>query len=488
MPPIPAILPVPTTPLPLALAIAPHLLLPLLLFASYLPPPSRLRAPAFLFLLALLQWRCVVSPWPSNAPDRGSDRALRYGLACTWLFVLPVLSRLVVVQTPERGFWRVDDVLPDGGRPPPPKEWSMEKVRWAMNLVATPRGVGWNFGGRGVNARREAIRKERERTGESRGRFVARALGRAVRCWLVWDGLILGMQKAEGEGRIPDGWRWEWGVLGEVGFAEVMMLGITWFGMTMQFEMGRAVGVGLGINAPEDWPALYGDVTGCWTVGRVWGGFWHQYLRQVCVLRMVWGKGGFLLTRLQPCLGFSRRINEALRIPKGSPVAYFVHLVTAFSISAFFHVLSLAPLSPGWYPFRTLVSDMCIFFFMQPIGTMLELVVMALFARYVWKPKPAGQVDDARGKPQVPVAADSPSDESVAAPQVGVLEGIREFGRKNKDVFILAACRLVGYVWVILWFWGTSWWFVKAYLGVGMAGWQFSFSPLAWLLIPGRSR
>ena len=169
-----------------------------------------------------------------------------------------------------------------------------------------------------------------------------------------------------------------------------------------------------------------------------------------------------------------------LRVPRGSPVAYFVHLVTAFVISAFFHVLSLAPLSPGWYPFRTLVSDMCIFFLMQPIGTMFELGVMTLFARYVWKPKHAGQVD-AQGKPKAPVI-DSPTVENVAAPQLGILEGMREFGRRNKDFFILAACRLVGYVWVILWFWGTSWWFVKAYLGVGMAGWQFSFSFLAWLI------
>lgn len=299
MPPIPTdpILPVPTSPLPVALAIAPHILLPLLLFTAYLPPPSRLRAPVFLLALALLQWRCTVSPWPSNAPDHGSDRALRYGLASTWLFVLPVLQR-VVMQTPEADFFRVDETLPDGGRPDPPKEWSWEKVRWAMNLMTTPRGVGWNFGGTGINAKREAIRQERRRTGESRGRFVVRALGRAARCWLVWDGLILATQKATGEGGIPDGWRWEWRTLGKVGFAELMMLGITWFGMTMQFEIGTALGVGLGINEAEDWPGLFGDVTGCWTVGRVWGGFWHQYLRQVC--NHPWsgnGMGGFVLTR-----------------------------------------------------------------------------------------------------------------------------------------------------------------------------------------------
>lgn len=83
-----------------------------------------------------------------------------------------------------------------------------------------------------------------------------------------------------------------------MGFAELMMLGITWFGMTMQFEIGTALGVGLGINEAEDWPGLFGDVTGCWTVGRVWGGFWHQYLRQVC--NHPWsgnGMGGFVLTR-----------------------------------------------------------------------------------------------------------------------------------------------------------------------------------------------
>ncbi|KAK1833591.1 hypothetical protein QBC39DRAFT_44039 [Podospora conica] len=453
------------TPPSLALSILPHALLPLLLFAVYLPPPSRLRAPVFLAALAVLQWRCVVSPWPPNGSPAdagpGFDRALRYGLACSWIFVLPVLQR-IVVQTPERDFWRVDDTA--GGRPAPPREWSVEKLRWAMNLVATPRGVGWNFGGRGVNARREVMRREGVVKPEGRGRYVVRALGRAARCWVVWDGLILATQKATGEGRVPRRWAWEGKTLGDVAFAELMMLGIPWFGMMMQFEMGRAVGVGLGLNKPEDWPELFGDLVECWTVANVWGGFWHQYLRQ-------------------PCLGFSRRINEVLGIPKRSPVAYFVHLVTAFTIAAFFHVLSLAPLSPGWYPFGTLVSDMCIFFLLQPIGTMFELGVMTLFARYVWKPEPVGE----EAKPLVQ-ATDSPTAGALPSPSLGVMGKMQKFGRTNKDVMIRAACRLVGYVWVILWFWVTSWWFVKPYLGVGMAGWQFSFSFLAWLLIPGRSK
>ena len=179
----------------------------------------------------------------------------------------------------------------------------------------------------------------------------------------------------------------------------------------------------------------------------------------------------------QPCLGFSRAINAKLRIPRRSPLAYFIHLVTAFTISAFFHILSLAALCPGWYPFRTLVSDMCIFFLMQPIGTMMELGVMSLFTRYAWKPALARQEE----KTKI-IAPESPGSESIAFLQ----HGIRVCLERNKEDLIHAACRLVGYVWVLAWFWATAWWFVKAYLGVGVQGWQFPFSFMAWLLIPGR--
>ncbi|KAK5654631.1 hypothetical protein OQA88_6952 [Cercophora sp. LCS_1] len=424
MPPIPQTTESTTTATPLN--ILPHILLPILLLIAYIPPPSRFRAPIFVTLLVLLQWRCTVSPWPLNT---GESRALRYGLSTSWLFVLPVLQRLTV-NTPERDFWRVDDVpKPPVGpetepaRPPPPKEWSGPKVRWAINLFSTPRGVGWNFGGRGVNAQRESIRKDNaEGRGKGKVEFVVRCLGRAARSYLVWDGVMLAVQKAV----IPDGWAWNWLTIGRIGFAEVLMLLVTWCGMTMQFELVTA-----------------------------------------------------------PCLGFSRWINQRLHIPRRSPVAYAVHLVTAFAISAFFHTLSLAAVSPGYYPVRDLVSDMSIFFMLQPIATMAEMMVMAMFARYIWAQDSNGRRQGDNRNKQQDQAVETTSNERPSRPFCAVVMG-RELLKRNQGIVILSACRFVGYAWVVSWFWVTAWWFVKAYTGVRMQEWQLPFSVLGWLLIPRR--
>ena len=244
----------PTSPL----HILPHILLPLLLIAAYFPPPFRGRAPLFLVLLALLQWQCTISPWP---PNTGESRALRYGLSCSWIFVLPVIERLVM-HTPEREFFRVEDDDNDATKKRKKeqavvRDWSWGKFWWAVRMVCTPRAVGWNFGGRGINSLRAGMRRKRlagER-GVTRGEFAVRSLARAAVCYLVWDLIMLVEERTD----IPDGRTWGWGwegeALGKVAVVEGFMLGTVYCGMRMQFEMAAAVGVGLGINQPEvsDW-------------------------------------------------------------------------------------------------------------------------------------------------------------------------------------------------------------------------------------------
>jgi len=82
----------------------PHMLLPVVVIGGYFLPPFRGRAAVFLVLLSLTQWRCAVSSWP---PNIGDTRAMRYGLATSWIFVLPAVERLVM-RTPEKDIWRED--------------------------------------------------------------------------------------------------------------------------------------------------------------------------------------------------------------------------------------------------------------------------------------------------------------------------------------------------------------------------------------------
>ncbi|KAK4444332.1 membrane bound O-acyl transferase family-domain-containing protein [Podospora aff. communis PSN243] len=143
-PPSPSPSLTPTSPL----HILPHILLPLLLVLGYFPPPFRFRAPLFLVLLAICQWGCTASPWP---PNEGTTRALRYGLSSSWIFVLPTVER-IVMHTPERDFFRVEDDDDDESvkkrKREGVKEWSFAKLWRGVRLVCTPRGVGWNIGGR----------------------------------------------------------------------------------------------------------------------------------------------------------------------------------------------------------------------------------------------------------------------------------------------------------------------------------------------------
>ena len=95
---------------------------------------------------------------------------------------------------------------------------------------------------------------------------------------------------------------------------------------------------------------------------------------------------------------------------------------------------------------------MTIFFMLQPVGAMIEGAAMALFARFVWAPAKDGQDQD--------------------------------LSKRNKvlEVVMPAACRLFGYVWIICWFFVTSFWFVRAYAGVRMQDWKLPYSILGHLL------
>jgi len=153
----------------------------------------------------------------------------------------------------------------------------------------------------------------------------------------------------------------------------------------------------------------------------------------------------------QPCLGFSRYYVEILHIPRRSSVAYLIHLTNAFVISTFFHVLSVGTVAGGYYPLRNLISDMSIFFMLQPIAAVIEGSVMAFFARYVWAPCAKDRKDWTK---------------------------YDEFA----EVVVPLVCQLCGYVWVVCWFFVTSWWFVKAYAGVRMQDWKIPYSVMGKLL------
>ncbi|KAK0630918.1 membrane bound O-acyl transferase family-domain-containing protein [Bombardia bombarda] len=414
--------------------ILPHILLHFGPLLFYYLPPFHYRALVLILVVTTLEWQCTTSPWP---PNRGDTRAFRYGLSMSWIFVLPVVERLLL-HTPERDFWRVDDLRDkkDHDRQPPQKpldEFSWAKLRWAVALFSTPRAVGWNFGSRRINAQREQMKlqfKPNPKVGDDktrfsfpspRTRFILASLMHAFIGYLAWDAVML----AETKITIPLEWNWDTGTLGRIACMEVLMGVTVYSSMTMQFEAGTAVSVGLGLSDFEDWPPLFGDITECYTIANVWGKFWHQYIRE-------------------PCLGFSHHLITILHIPRHSTAAYLTHLTTAFAISAFFHTFGLAAVSPGFLPLRELIFDMALFFMLQPVGTAIEGLVIRFYIR---------KYEDSNNNN---LEQNKTGQVRVSSPR--------------------AYLRIVGYTWVLAWFYVTGWWFVKAYVGVRVMDWRPPFS------------
>ncbi|KAM7214785.1 hypothetical protein V8F06_009857, partial [Rhypophila decipiens] len=547
------ILPIdPTSPAPAdPLSVLPHILLFIVLLLAFYPPPFRFRRFLICTLVALLDWRSTVSPWPPNIDD---TRPLKYGIASSWIFVLPVVQT-VLIHLPEKDFWRLDEeevvseLREDGTvvkthRPSPPREWSWNKLRWSVSLFATPRAVGWNFGGRKINSQREEIRRARLAFSDTgggaackiddemvkmkvqfpRAQFVVVKLFRAFVCYLVWD-LVAVANRRVITPRGEEWWSWEPEIMVKILWLEILM-GITvYVGMNMQFDVAAAIGVGLRLNEPEDWPPLFGSITDCYTIANVWGKFWHQYMRQVC--QPCLGTSHFLLTHLNMLISRLPRCLHIPQIPKHSLVAYIFHLLTAFAISTFFHALSVGTVAVGITPVRGIIKNMAIFFMIQPFAAAFESLISTSYDKFVvarlLSPKLApgrnvqrssldgntreagtavsdGDIQD--GHSIAPTITNNTTKTDISLiPSQHTIEGTeasssgeetdankdaeRSQSRRMSAVFWSAVVgRMVGYIWVLFWFYLTGQWFIRPYIDVGIVEWGLPFSFADWLLLP----
>ena len=112
--------------------------------------------------------------------------------------------------------------------------------------------------------------------------------------------------------------------------------------------------------------------------------------------------------------------------------AYIVHIVIGFFLSALFHSVSAAATSNDMVTVGNLASDIFIFFGLQILGIMIEMVVAKLVT---WRSQSAGDIK--------PVS----------------IEIVSHGG--------------IGYLWVLCWLAFSSWWFVRAYSRLGIANWKF---------------
>jgi len=223
---------------PIPGGIIPHLILPLLLVFSLFCPPFRGRGILFALLIIATDWACVVSPWPPIMT--AAYQGMRYGLATSWIFVLPVLER-ILVHTPERDFRRLDAT----GKPlPAPSELTLGKLRWAVALVATPRGVGWDFGRSGY-----ARPRARDSTLRPRVPFVISSLLRASIAYLATDVALLASKMADIPNTVENAWAAL--TLWKLAYWDLLMVVTVYGNMEMQYHAYAAIDVGICGGMPE---------------------------------------------------------------------------------------------------------------------------------------------------------------------------------------------------------------------------------------------
>lgn len=260
----------------------------------------------------------------------------------------------------------------------------------AFSLYCSPRGVGWSI---------EPLTLPKPST-KSRFAFVVSRIARALGCALLgaFASMAVNSNPAlSGKTASVRDMGWFYHTTGVCAFALGAVTHIS-----LLHSVLAVLCVGVGISRPQEWPDLFGSPFNAYSVQRFWGRTWHQMLRRP----------------LKSCAIFV--VTKILNCPIDKPYAPFVFFNIAFFISALVHVggdyMMLG--KPGTGPFW--------FFILQGLAVTLETVVSKLLSL------PGSGL--AARKPRN--AALSTSKDS-AAP------------KSPPPMWT----RVVGYVWVVSWFW-----------------------------------
>src|SRR5438105_3714453 len=90
-------------------ALAPHLMVPVLHLLLFTPPPFRLRRAIMVAGTAALAYPCLFDQTRNAAIDAGASSSstsqMRYGLSAIWMSYLGSVAKMAF-HDPEREFWR----------------------------------------------------------------------------------------------------------------------------------------------------------------------------------------------------------------------------------------------------------------------------------------------------------------------------------------------------------------------------------------------
>lgn len=119
-------------------SIVPHVLLPVTQLLALSLPPFRARSPIFVALIAALGFLSYLN----MVTD---DIATRLALVNQWWIFLGTIEKLLFSNV-EEDYHQVGRKRREAALMP----FGLEKFKWALSLLLSPRGIGWNFQVKGV--------------------------------------------------------------------------------------------------------------------------------------------------------------------------------------------------------------------------------------------------------------------------------------------------------------------------------------------------
>jgi len=146
-----------------------HLLTTFSFVILFTLPPCRFRR-IILVTVATISFSAFITLEPA---DPGLASRLRYATSSMWTTHLVWLA-LVLFHRPEHDFWRVEKAAHEGATMP----FGWEKLRWAISLLSSWRGVGWNV---------QIPILPRQRRVVGRWRFVVGELGASIFYYILAD-------------------------------------------------------------------------------------------------------------------------------------------------------------------------------------------------------------------------------------------------------------------------------------------------------------
>ncbi|KAJ6466113.1 membrane bound O-acyl transferase family-domain-containing protein [Mycena vitilis] len=311
--------------------------LPFGLFAAYIPvivislamPPSPYRRLLFIPLLCL-SWRFFL---------RGDG----YLCCAFWFIWLLNASDYILLTDVQRELRKIPATQADsaGGCERIEDAPFARRLRWALDLFLSPRGVGWTHSPKRYLPSPANIISTRL--------FLRRRLRTLVRAVLLLDMLNLYVRwnPAFRTSLRTVGWLELYAVSAVCPLTAYAILEIPHCLLSLAAVTTR-------LSAPEDWPPLFGRVGEATNVRNFWGRCWHQLLRR-------------------PLTSHIRCLSRSLCLPAQSSVTTAIETSAAFFISGTVHHLGETILLRGHGR-----SGSLIFFGIQPLAFALE----GLFAEF----------------------------------------------------------------------------------------------------------